>query len=213
MLPDKVMATTLLIIRHGQTAWNKDLHFRGRADLPLDETGLKQAEAIARRLVAEFQPVVLMSSPLQRARQTAAAIAQATHLNLQAEETLIDLDYGEFSGLSPTEAEAKFPELYQAWLNVPHTVRFPAGESLDDVRARLTDLWGRVTDLYPKGQVILVAHQVVCQVLLCHLLGIHNGYFSHFRVDPASLTICQVDGSRGTLVSLNDTCHLKELPE
>jgi probable phosphoglycerate mutase len=206
------MTTTLLIVRHGQTAWNKDLHFRGRADLPLNETGLKQAAAIAGRIAAEFQPVALLSSPLQRARQTAEAIAQTTELNLQPEEALIDLDYGEFSGLSPTEAEAKFLELYRAWLNVPHTVRLPAGESLDDVRARLTDLLDRVTNRYPNAQVILVTHQVVCQVLLCRLLGIHNGYFSHFRVDPASLTICQVDGARGTLLSVNDTGHLKALP-
>lgn len=209
----KVMTTTLLIVRHGQTAWNKDLRFRGRADLTLDETGLKQAEAVARRIVAEFHPGVLLSSPLQRTRQTAEAIARQTRLSIYGEGALVDLDYGEFSGLSPTEAEARFLELYRAWLNVPQTVRFPAGESLDDVRARLADLLGRVTDLYPNGQVILVTHQVVCQVLLCHLLGIHNGYFSHFQVDPASLTICQIDGSRGTLVSVNDTCHLKELPE
>lgn len=206
------MTTTLLLVRHGQTAWNKDLHFRGRANLPLDETGLNQAEAVARRLAAEFQPAALLSSPLQRARQTAEAIAQATQLNLQDEESLIDLDYGQFSGLSPTEAETKFLELYRAWLNVPHTIRFPAGESLDDVRTRLSDLLGRVANLYPNAQVILVTHQVVCQVLLCHLLGIHNGYFSHFQVDPASLTICQVDGSRGVLVSVNDTCYLKGLP-
>lgn len=207
------MTTTLLLVRHGQTAWNKDLHFRGRADLPLDDTGLNQAEAVARRLVTEFQPVALLSSPLQRARQTAEAIAQATQLDLRAEETLVDLDYGQFSGLSPTEAEARFLELYRAWLNVPHTVRFPAGESLDDVRARLADLLNCVTNLYPNEQVILVTHQVVCQVLLCHLMGIHNGYFSHFQVDPASLTICRVDRSRGTLVSLNDTCHLQALPQ
>jgi broad specificity phosphatase PhoE len=207
------MTTTLLIVRHGQTAWNKDLHFRGRTDLPLDETGLKQAGAIARRVVAEFHPVALLSSPLQRARQTAETIAQGTHLNLQGEETLIDLDYGEFSGLSPTEAEAKFPELYRAWLNVPHTICFPAGESLDDVRARLADLLGRVATLYPNEQVILVTHQVVCQVLLCHLLRINNSYLGHFQVAPASLTICQVDGPCGVLISVNDTCHLKELPE
>jgi len=206
------MTTTLLLVRHGQTAWNKDLHFRGRADLPLDETGLNQAGAVARRLAAEFQPAALLSSPLQRARQTAEAIARATQLNLQAEESLLDLDYGQFSGLSNSQAEAKFPALYRAWHNVPHTVHFPAGESLDDARARLSDLLGRIANLYPNAQVILVTHQVVCQVLLCHLLGIHNGYVSHFQVDPASLTICQVDGSRGVLVSVNDTCHLKELP-
>lgn len=206
------MTTTLLIVRHGQTAWNKDLHFRGRADLTLDETGLKQAEAIAHRIAADYQPAVILSSPLQRARQTAEVIARSLNLSVQPEGKLVDIDYGEFTALSPAEAEAKFQEFYRAWLNVPHIVRFPQGESLDDVRARLTDLLRRVTELYPTGQVVLVAHEVVCQVLLCALLGIHNGHFNHFQVDPASLTIYQIDQSHGTLVSVNDTCHLKRLP-
>lgn len=205
------MTTTLLMVRHGQTAWNKDLHFRGRTDLTLDDTGLKQAEAVARRLTAEYQPVVILSSPLQRARQTATAIARSLNLSVQPEGGLVDIDYGEFTGLSPMEAEAKFLEFYRAWLNVPHVVRFPHGESLDDVRSRLTDLIRRVTELYPNQQVVLVSHQVVCQVLLCALLGIHNGYFSHFQVDTASLTIFELEQGRTTLVTANDTCHLKTL--
>jgi broad specificity phosphatase PhoE len=206
------MTTTLLIVRHGQTAWNKDLHFRGRADLALDETGLQQAEAVGRRIAAEYQPAVILSSPLQRARQTAEAIARNLKLTIQPERGLVDIDYGEFTGLSPAEAEAKFLEFYRAWLNVPHIVRFPQGESLDDVRSRLADLIRRVMEFYPHEQVVLVSHQVVCQVFLCALLGIHNGHFSHFRVDTASLTIFEIDQGRAILVRANDTCHLRELP-
>ena len=207
------MTTTLLIVRHGQTAWNKDLHFRGRANLALDETGLQQAEAVARRITAGYQPAFVLSSPLQRARQTAEVIARSLNLTVQMEDRLVDIDYGEFTGLSPAEAEAKFQEFYHAWLNVPHIVRFPQGESLDDVRARLTDLVRWVAELYPNKQVVVVTHQVVCQVFFCALLGIHNGHFSHFRVDMASLTIFDLDQGRATLVRANDTCHLKELPE
>jgi broad specificity phosphatase PhoE len=205
------MTTTLLIVRHGQTAWNKDLHFRGRADLTLDETGLHQAEAVGRRIAAEFQPAVVLSSPLQRARQTAEVIARNLNLTVQPESKLVDIDYGEFTGLSPAEAEAKFQEFYRAWLNVPHIVRFPQGESLDDVRSRLTDLVRQVTELYPNQQVVLVSHQIVCQVFLCALLGIHNGHFSHFRVDTGSLTVFELDQGRATLVAANDTAHLKIL--
>jgi probable phosphoglycerate mutase len=205
------MTTTLLIVRHGQTAWNKDLHFRGRTDLLLDDTGLQQAEAVARRIAASYRPVAILASPLQRARQTAEAIARAVNLPVQAEEDLIDIDYGEFTGLSPAEAEAKFQEFYRAWLNVPHTVRFPQGESLDDVRHRLTTLVRRMTELYPAGQVVLVTHQIVCQVFVCTLLGIHNGYLSHFQIDTASLTVFEVNGSRATLITANDTCHLEPL--
>jgi probable phosphoglycerate mutase len=206
------MTTTLLIVRHGQTGWNKDLHFRGRTDLPLDEIGLKQVDMLARHLSTQYQPAAILSSPLLRARQTAEACARHLNLSIQTEQTLIDLDYGEFSGLNPAEAEAKFPKLYRDWLNVPHTVRFSAGESLDDVRARLIDLSDRLTSLYPDQQVVLITHQVVCRVLLCYILGIHNGYINHFQVDPASLTICRLNGT-GILVSMNDTCHLQELSE
>lgn len=205
------MTTTLLIVRHGQTAWNKDLHFRGRADLVLNETGLQQAEAIGRRIAAEFQPAVVLSSPLQRARQTAEVIARNLNLTVQPESKLVDIDYGEFTGLSPAEAEAKFQEFYRAWLNVPHIVRFPHGESLDDVRSRLTDLVRQATELYPNQQVVLVSHQIVCQVFLCALLGIHNGHFSHFRIDTGSLTVFELDQGRATLVTANDTAHLKIL--
>jgi broad specificity phosphatase PhoE len=205
------MTTTLLIVRHGQTAWNKDLHFRGRTDLTLDETGLQQAEAVARRIATDYQPVAILASPLQRARQTAEAIARPLNLSVQPEEGLVDIDYGEFTGLSPAEAEAKFLEFYRAWLNVPHIVRFPQGESLDDVRQRTTDLVRRVAELYPGSEVVLVTHQVVCQVLFCALLNIHNGHFSRFQVDTASLTVFEINGSRATLIAANDTSHLKQL--
>lgn len=206
------MTTTLLIVRHGQTAWNKDEHFRGRTDLALDKTGQQQAEAVAKRLAtANYQPAVILSSPLQRTQQTAASIARHVGRTVQSETALIDLDYGEFTGLSPAEAETHFSELYHTWLNVPHTVRFPQGESLDEVRRRVSDLVSQVTDRYPNAQVVLVTHLVVCQVLLCSLLGIHNGYFKHFRIDPGSLTICEVDYQRGILVTVNDTCHLPTL--
>jgi broad specificity phosphatase PhoE len=172
---------------------------------------LQQAEAVARRIATDYQPVAILASPLQRARQTAEAIARPLNLGVQPEGGLLDIDYGEFTGLSPAEAEAKFQEFYRAWLNVPHIVRFPQGESLDDVRNRVTGIIRRVTELYPDEQVLVVTHQVVCQVLICTLLGIHNGHFSDFRVDTTSLTIFELDQGRATLIRANDTCHLKDL--
>ncbi len=204
------MTTTLLIVRHGQTAWNKEERFRGRTDLPLDETGRRQAEAAARRIAATYQPVAILASPLQRTMQTGAAIARPLGLDVTSADSLLDLDYGDFAGLSPAEAEACYPELYRSWVNAPHIVRFPQGESLDDVRQRVTDLVSRLKTVYANEQVVLVTHLVVCRILLCSLLGIHNGYFNHFRVEPASLTVFELDGGRAVLATANDTCHLKE---
>lgn len=202
------MGTTFVIVRHGQTAWNKEERFRGRADLPLDETGLRQADAAARRIAARYQPAAILASPLQRTIQTASPIADACGLTAQADDRLLDLDYGAFSGLRPSEAEALYPQLYRTWIEAPHLVRFPQGESLDDVRARLEELTDQMLQRYPDRQIILVSHLVVCRVLLCSLLGLPNSYLWRFQVDPASLSVVVVEGERVRLVTANDTCHL-----
>jgi broad specificity phosphatase PhoE len=119
------MSTTFLVVRHGQTDWNKDYPFRGRADLALNAVGEHQAELIAQRLAADYQPGAIYSSPLRRSIQTAEAIANRVGLQPEVEDGLVDLDFGEFSGLTRAEAETKFPEVYRRWLNAPHITRFP----------------------------------------------------------------------------------------
>ncbi|MCS7221341.1 MAG: histidine phosphatase family protein [Anaerolineae bacterium] len=203
------MTITLLLVRHGQTAWNREERFRGRTDLPLNEAGLQQAEAVACRIAAEYRPIAVLTSPLQRAIQTAEVIARPFHLRVQPHEGLLDLDYGDFAGLSPAEAEARFPELYRTWLNAPHCVRFPHGESLGDVRARSESLVHELIELYPNESVVLVSHLIVCRVLMCRLLGLHEGYILRFQVDTASLTVFEADHERARLILANDTCHLK----
>jgi broad specificity phosphatase PhoE len=202
------MSTIFIVVRHGQTAWNKEERFRGRTDLPLDETGQWQAGAAARRIAARYRPAAILASPLQRTMQTASPIAEACGLTAQADDRLLDLDYGDFSGLRPSEAETLYPQIYRTWVEAPHLVRFPQGESLDEVRARVEELTGQMLRHHPDQQIILVSHLVVCRVLLCSLLGLPNSYFWRFQVDPASLSVVAIDGERARLVTANDTCHL-----
>lgn len=205
------MTTTLIIVRHGQTAWNKDERFRGRTDLPLNETGLAQAGAVGRRVAADYRPAAILSSPLQRAVQTAEAVARLLGLTVLPEPGLLDLDYGDFAGLSPAEAEAQFEAIHHTWLSAPHIVAFPHGESLDDVRNRTGELLDRISRTYAGQQVVLVSHVVVCRVLFCSLLGIHNGHFNRFRIDPASLNVFEENQGHFTLIKANDTCHLSSI--
>lgn len=205
------MVITLLVVRHGQTAWNKEERFRGQTDLPLDETGLRQAQATAQHIAARYRPSAVLSSPLQRAMQTAEAICRPLNLTVEAHRGLLDLDFGDFAGLSLPEARARSPEIYQAWFSAPHTVRFPGGESLDDVRKRLEELVHQVTIRYPDQQVVLVTHQVVCRVLFCFLLDLDNRWFWRLRVDTASITAYEMDQGQVTLAFSNDTCHLHAL--
>jgi len=205
------MTTTLIVVRHGQTAWNKEERFRGQTNLPLDEAGLRQAEAVAHYIAAHYRPSAVLASPLQRAVQTAEAIARPLGLTVEPHQGLLDLSFGDFAGLTIPEARARSPEICRAWFAVPHTVRFPHGESLDDVRSRVTELVRHVIGRYPNQQVALVSHQVVCRVLFCVLLGLDNRWFWRLRVDTASITAYEVDRGQATLALANDTCHLHTL--
>ena len=207
------MTTTLILVRHGRTAWNKDERFRGRTDLPLDQFGLRQAEAVGCQIARDFRPAAVFSSPLERSSRTAEAIARQVGLSVHLHDDLLDLDYGDLSGLSLAEAEQGFPELYQAWLTAPHTVRFPRGESLEDVRARAMDLVRMVAQQWSGKQIVLVSHTVVCRVLFCALLDVGIDRFWRFRTDPASISVFELSQAGATLITANDVCHLKGLAE
>jgi probable phosphoglycerate mutase len=201
--------TTILLIRHGQTAWNREERFRGPVDLPLDDWGLKQAEAVGQRVAGGWQPVAVYASSLQRTLQTAAAIARAcAGLRTTIHDGLLDIDYGAFAGLTPDEAAGQYPDLARAWRYAPHTVHFPGGESLDDVRVRAEAALAEVVASHPDQTVVLVTHVVVCRLLLCSVLGLDNSHFWQFEPATASISVFEVSPESSVLLSVNDTCHL-----
>jgi probable phosphoglycerate mutase len=203
-------ATRLLLLRHGQTAWNLgagEERFRGRTNLPLDAVGLSQAQAIATRL--HNQPVsALVASPLQRARQTVTPLAVQRSLPIHPHEGLLDIDYGELQGLTHSEASQSHYELYSKWRTVPAQVRFPAGERLADVQTRLLALLDEIVDRHSGETVILVGHQIVNKVLACTLLGLDLNGIWHIQQDTAGINLFQRRGSTWRTLILNDTCHL-----
>lgn len=203
--------TRVILVRHGQTAWNREERFRGREDLPLDETGRRQADAVGQYVAARWSPAALYCSPLQRAVQTAQAIGVACGLPVQPWPDLIDIDYGEWQGLTPEEAAARYPALHQAWLLAPQTVQVPGGESLATVRARAFAALQEIIARHPNETIVVVAHTVVNRLLLCAVLGLDNSRFWRLGQDTAAINVFEWDGEDFTLVSLNDTCHLGEL--
>ena len=202
--------TRLILIRHGQTAWNEgagEERFRGRTDLPLNDAGQAQALAVARRL--EKEPVAaLYASPLLRTRQTAAPLAEKLDLQVNAHGGLLDIDYGQFQGLTHDEAATLYADSYSSWQTRPGQVRFPGGESLGEVRARLLALLDEMAICHPGQTVALVGHQIVNKVLSCTLLGLDLDQIWRVRQDTCGLDVFQkVDGGWSVLC-LNDVCHL-----
>lgn len=185
--------------------------FRGRADLSLDETGIKQAEAAAASLKGR-QVAAIYSSPLKRAMQTAEAIAKVFRLPVQPLQGLIDMDFGEFQGLSAEEARKKDGQLLNMWLERPHLAKFPKGESLDIVRERVLAAVDELAARHVDQTVILVSHKVVCQVLMCAMLGLDNSHFWQVRQDVNAINIFEIRDGAPLVTLVNDTCHLKNLP-
>ena len=136
--------TTIMLIRHGDTDWNVKEIFRGRADIELNETGIKQAQLLAKYLGGV--PIeAVYSSPLKRALKTAEIIAAFHNVDVMPSQELTDLDYGEWQGLSHDAVKDRYKTLYEKWLKKPHLVKIPKGESLDDVRKRAVSLVNQVT--------------------------------------------------------------------
>jgi broad specificity phosphatase PhoE len=209
--PSRGSGTRLLLVRHGQTAWNVGAgngeRFRGQIDLPLNDVGLAQAQALAERLAHE--PIAAAySSPLQRALQTAQPIAERLRLSVQPHPGLLDINYGAWQGHSSAEVAARWPELHRQWREEPERLHLPDGESFDIVRERALAAVQDICARHPGEIVLLVAHQVVNKVLVCAMLGLSNAHYWRVRQDNGCLDVFTCQDSVFTAINVNDTCHL-----
>jgi broad specificity phosphatase PhoE len=190
--------TRIILVRHGQTAWNvgappaEGERFRGRVDLPLNERGRAQALALAERL-ADESIAAIYASPLQRAIETAEPTARRLGLTIQP---------------SHSEVARLYPTLYRQWLQEPHLVRPPGGESLEEVRNRAMAALYQVTGCHQDQTILVAAHQVVNKVLVCTMLGLDNSHFWRIRQDNGCLNIFDYQEGVFTALLINDTCHL-----
>ncbi len=198
--------TEIILIRHGETEWNVSEVFRGRIDIKLNRTGIKQAELLAGYL-SERKIDAIYSSPLQRALKTAETISGCHGLDVKIAPGLIDFDCGEWQGLSLQEVKDSQKETYAEWASRPERVKIPGGESLDDVTQRAMKIVDDVIVKYG-GAVVLVAHRVVNKVLICALLGLNNSHFWNIRQDNCGITTFAYENGRFILTEHNNTSFL-----
>jgi len=201
--------TQIILARHGETEWNVAEVFRGRIDIELNETGIKQAELLAEYL-SHMKIDAVYSSPLKRALKTAEIIASYHKIGVEVAPGLTDFDYGEWQGLAHQEVRNKYKELYAEWINSPDQVKMPTGESLSDVRERVM---GVVSDVIAKyaGIVVLVSHRVGNKVLICALLGLDNSHFWNIKQDTCGITTFIDEDGRFILTEHNNTSYLKPI--
>ncbi|MGI8926155.1 MAG: histidine phosphatase family protein [Tepidiformaceae bacterium] len=200
----------IYLVRHGETAYNRDGLGLGRADVPLTELGQRQALAVAARL-AEVPLDRVFSSPLERALSVARAIAGERGVPLDVRAELTEMDVGETEGLTFPEMRERHAPFLAEWRGPGGAAAvMPGGESLSAVDVRLQPFYSALRGTAADA-VAVVSHNFVLRLLLCHLLGLELGAFRSFLLGLASVSMLSLERGEATLRLLNDSCHLDGL--
>jgi broad specificity phosphatase PhoE len=199
--------TRLLLLRHGQTVLSIDRRYSGHGDPELTTVGRAQAAGAAARLASYREITSVLTSPLRRARQTAEAVAQTTGATLEVRDGLIETDFGEWEGLTFSEARDRDPELHAKWLGA-EDVAPPRGESFAAVRERVRAELASIVEAYEGETIVLVTHVTPIKMILRQALGGSAEILYRIHLDLACLSEVHVFPDGGMCVRLvNDTSH------
>jgi phosphoserine phosphatase len=201
--------TKIILTRHGHVEGIKPERFRGREPLELTKRGTAEAALVAQRIATRWQPSHIYTSPMGRCIATAAAIARATGVAAKTCEDLNDIDYGAWQFKTFTDAKAQDPALFAAWFATPHLVRFPNGESLQDLAARTANALRMVLARHPDEAVVLVGHDSVNRVLLLQLLEQPLAAYWRLAQEPCCINEIDVSTAGVCVRGINATQHLE----
>jgi phosphoserine phosphatase len=201
--------TKIILARHGHVQGISPERFRGRADLMLTPEGHQQAEATARRIHTAWTPAAVYTSPLSRARATAEAIGTPMGLSTRQIGGLIDIDYGEWQGLTPDQVRTQWPDLLETWYRTPDWTAIPGGETLQEVLARAVSALREVISRHPSDTVVLVGHDSVNRIILLHALQLPLSRY--WRLGQGPCAVNEIDFSENGFVvqTVNETQHLR----
>jgi len=210
------MTTRLLLVRHAQTDWNADGRFMGQRDIELSAIGLRQAEAVGRRLARE-RPQAIYTSDLKRAWQTAEQIHRAIAVScapdqppaLLAEPALREMSFGAWEGLNYQQITTEHPEELQAWKTDYLNYAPPGGENALQMLERVFSAHMQIAERHPEASVILIAHGGTLQALLARLLDLPIERMWQLHISNTGVSEVELHPAGAILNLFNDTCHLE----
>jgi probable phosphoglycerate mutase len=176
--------------------------------VPLNQAGLEQAGAVVARLAA-LDVAAVYSSPMQRAMETAAPLAQARGLTVVEEPGLIEVEYGEWTA-QPYKSLRR-TDLWKRVQDRPADARFPGGEAIREVQARAVAAVERLAQAHPDQTVAAFSHGDVIKAAVAHLVGLHLDLFQRIGVTPGSITAVLLGQGQPRLLRLNETGDLSDL--
>ncbi len=201
----------ILLVRHGETQWNREQRFQGQIDVPLNANGKTQAEKTA----AFLQPIKIdraFASPLLRPKQTAEAILQGREVSLTLLDDLKEISHGLWEGKLEAEIEQEFPGELERWQREPQNVQMPQGENLQQVWERARRAWQEIVATSQPGETVLVVgHDAINKAILCQLFDLKPDRFWAFKQGNGGISV--IDFREGkesapVLTTSNITFHL-----
>lgn len=211
-LPAKGPAARLILVRHGETNWNREGRFQGQIDIPLNSNGHAQAEA-ARGFLQNVSIQKAYSSSMSRPRETAEGILKS-HPGIAITQTdgLMEIGHGLWEGKLESEIKADWGDLLEQWKHAPETVQMPEGETIQDVWKRSVDSWSSIaSSLDPAETALVVAHDAVNKTILCHLLGLRPADIWSVKQGNGGVTVVDMPSEPGqpaVVACMNLTSHL-----
>jgi broad specificity phosphatase PhoE len=197
----------LILIRHGETEWNRTGRCQGVADIDLNDTGKRQIEELAHSL-RDADISAVYSSDLLRALRTAKRIASHHDLGVNIDKDLREMDQGDLEGLLFEEIRDRYADVLKEWRESPETLLLPGGESLLQVQERAWNVFEKLSRLHADETVVAVSHNLTITALLCKITGVGLGGFRNFNLRAASKNLIVSVNGNIEVRQLNDVSHL-----
>nr|MBN1229508.1 MSMEG_4193 family putative phosphomutase [Anaerolineae bacterium] len=198
--------TTIIFVRHALNDWVSTGRLAGwTPDIHLNAEGQRQAENLGRRM-ATSKLAAIYSSPLERAIETASAIARHhPALSVQVEKRIGEVDFGDWTGKRLCKLRRK--PLWQVVQNQPSIAHFPGGEGIREMQSRVIASLETYARQFPDGSIVIISHADVIKVAVAHFAGIPLDLYQRIVIAPASISTIQIGKSGVHLLGINDTAH------
>lgn len=199
----------IFLIRHGQTDWNLEGRTQGIQDSNLTEKGIEDTKLLAKRL-REEEIHVIYSSTLNRAKKTAKIISNELNIPVKYNEDLVELNYGEWEGLTIEEIRNKYPEQLDNWFTRPHLTIFPDGEDLIKAQERVVTAFNNILNENKEKEknILIVSHSTMIRLLLLNILDMNLSSYNRLKQNNCAINVIGIRRNEPVLLQYNDTCYM-----
>jgi broad specificity phosphatase PhoE len=203
--------TAVYVVRHPQTTWNVTERYQGRLEAPLSAEGQRQARLTIAAFAGQRIDAVY-SSPLCRALELGRGLAEVVDAPLIVDHRLTEIAMGPWEGLHRSEISERFPQMFREWYRRPDLVRFPGGETLEEVRDRARAALSGIFSAHPGQNVCVTTHSAVVHALVAPAMGLELRYIHRLQLANTGISTLCGETVPGRVLSLNVTGHLHASP-